>query len=76
MSCLRVSSRGIGVLQRRRVVKDLLINFSQDSGVGAKGGRDVLAAQEEANSSFEEGLQFVTIDELGQTGHVCGRQHK
>ena len=57
-------------------MEDLLIDFRQDSGIGAKGWGDVLAAQEEANGSFEKEFQFISIDELGQTGHVCGRQDK
>lgn len=57
-------------------MEDLLIDFRQDSGIGAKGWGDVLAAQEEANGSFEKEFQFISIDELGQTGHVCGRQYK
>ncbi len=66
-------SRGAGFLQRGGVVEDLLVDFRQDSGVSAQSWGDVFTAQEEANGSFEECFQLVTINELGEGGHICCR---
>lgn len=54
----------------------LLINLLQNPCICQQTGRDVSALKEEVDSSLEKMFQQVPINELRQTGCICGSQHK
>lgn len=57
----------------RWTMEDLSVDFGEDASVSTECGRDVLAAQEEANGAFEKALQGGAVDEIGEAGVVrCG----
>jgi hypothetical protein len=55
-------------------MEDILVDLSEDAGIGAKGGRDVFALREEADCASEKALKELCVDELVQAGHVGGRR--
>lgn len=52
--------------QIRLFVEDLVINLSEDTGVGAEGGRDVFVLGEEAYCSSEEAVEDFCVDQFPQ----------
>ena len=53
-------------------VEDLVINLSEDTGVGAEGGRDVFVLGEEAYCPSEEAVEDFCVDQFPQARHVGG----
>lgn len=51
-------------------MEDLGVDLGKDASVGAKSGRNVLAAKKEANGTVEQTLEDGTLDEFGETGVV------
>src|SRR3954463_3200073 len=58
--------------QIRLFVEDLVINLSEDTGVGAEGGRNVFVLGEEAYCPSEEAVEDFCVDQFPQAGHVGG----
>ena len=57
----------------RWTMEDLSIDFGEDASVSTQCGRNVLAAQKEADRTFEKALQGGAVDEVGEAGIVrCG----
>lgn len=50
-------SRRSCLVEHGGAIEDLRVDFSEDAGICSEGGRDVLAAQEESNRSFEQSLK-------------------
>lgn len=60
----------------RGLSENLPVDLGQDLRVFAQAGRNVLALEQEIDGPPQEPAECVSIDELGETGHVGCRQDK